>query len=170
MSDMDRNDAELVPTSVWEAVDPMEWWMADESDPEDVVDMVDEMEESVELDDARSEWASVYLTVLISSSRGLRNETRFSAGNMGRDEAILRGTTDLAGLLDKMEARWCGCLYGTTLAAESCEADVSVEHSVEAESGVEALCEGARVLSMQRRGFEGRCRVGAVEGCSRALE
>lgn len=60
----------------------------------------------VEPDDSRSELAQVYLTVLISSSSGVRKDTRFSAGNMGR-EAILRGTMRL---LARMELRLWGCL------------------------------------------------------------
>lgn len=93
--------------------------MADESSLEDVVETVEAMEDRVELDEAKSEWASVYRTVVISSSRGLLKETRFSAGNMGRVEAILRGATARAGLLERMEVTWWGCLYGTTLTAES---------------------------------------------------
>lgn len=37
-----------------------------------------------ELDDARSEWARVYFSVLMSSVRGALKATRFGAGNMGR--------------------------------------------------------------------------------------
>jgi hypothetical protein len=66
----------------------------------------DSSDVNVELEDSRSELAMVYLTVLISSSSGVRNDTRFSAGNMGR-EAILRGTMRL---LVRMELRLWGCL------------------------------------------------------------
>ena len=72
-----------------------------------VVDAVDAMDDSVELDDWRSECASVYLVVLISSSNGVRKDTRFSAGNMGRLEAILRGIIEL---LESMDDRLWGCL------------------------------------------------------------
>lgn len=64
----------------------------------------------MELEDSMSECAKVYLTVLISSSKGVRKETRFSAGKRGREGAILRGSSDLAGLLERMEVRLCGCL------------------------------------------------------------
>jgi hypothetical protein len=74
------------------------------------VDGVDVREERVELDESRSEWARVYLVVVISSSSGVRKETRFSAGNMGRFEAILRGIIERAGLLERIEARLWGCL------------------------------------------------------------
>lgn len=68
---------------------------------------VDAREEMVEQDDSRSEWAIVYLTVLISSSRGVRKETFFSAGKKGRAGAIL-----LVGawLFRRMEVRLWACL------------------------------------------------------------
>lgn len=51
------------------------------------------------------------------------------------------------------------------MVAESAEADVKPEESVDAELGVEAV-EALQLLSMQRRGREGR-RVGVVAGfCS----
>jgi hypothetical protein len=71
----------------------------------------DALEASSDRDESeasRSECARVYRTVVISSSRGVRKDTRFSAGNMGRAAAILRGAA--AGLLVSMEARLCGCL------------------------------------------------------------
>lgn len=71
------------------------------------VSWVEAMEAKVEQDDSRSECASVYLTVVMCSSSGVRKETRFSAGNLGRAGTILRGTT---GLLARMETRWWGCL------------------------------------------------------------
>ena len=110
----------------------------------------------------------MYLTVLISSSSGVRNDTRFSAGNMGRAGAILRSNTDLAGLLARIETRLCGCLYGIEIVADSCEAEVRVDDSVDAELGVEveALFAFEKLLSIDRRGFEGRSRAGAVDGCS----
>lgn len=113
-------------------------------------------DDSVELEDPRSEWASVYLTVVISSSRGVRKETRFSAGNMGLDEAILRESVGLAGLLVRIEVRLWGCLYGIAAVADSLDADVSVDERVEAELGVEALLVLARLLSSDRRGLVGR--------------
>ena len=74
------------------------------------VDTEDAMDDRVEQDDSMSEWASVYLVVVISSSSGVRKETRFSAGNMGRVEFILRGIIERAGLFERIEARLWGCL------------------------------------------------------------
>jgi hypothetical protein len=81
--------------------------MAEESDSAEVLEAA---EDSVDTDDSMSECASVYLTVVISSSSGVRKETRFSAGNMGREEAILRGINEREGPLASMERRLCGCL------------------------------------------------------------
>ena len=69
--------------------------------------MLEAMDVMVETEDSRSEWASVYRVVVISSTSGVLNDTRFSAGNMGRDDAILRGTI---WLLDKIETTLWGCL------------------------------------------------------------
>ena len=114
---------------------------------------VDSSDVMVELDDSRSEFAHVYLTVLISSSNGVQKDTRFSAGNMGL-EAILRGTIRL---LDRIELRLWGCLYGIVLMLleDSLEADVRVEDRVEAESGVLMLAGFADVVLMSRRSFAG---------------
>jgi hypothetical protein len=68
---------------------------------------VDSRDDRVELEDSRSELAQVYVTVLISSSKGDLKDTCFCAGNMGREEAILRGTMRL---LVRMELRLWGCL------------------------------------------------------------
>lgn len=81
--------------------------MADESELDDALEV---SEARVETEDSRSEWAKVYLTVVISSSSGVRKDTRFSAGNMGREVAILRGIIDLDGLLASIETRLWGCL------------------------------------------------------------
>lgn len=69
-------------------------------------------EERVDVDpvDWISECARVNLTVLISSSSGVRNDTLFSAGKRGRAEFIFRGMICLMGPFDNMEARLCGCL------------------------------------------------------------
>jgi hypothetical protein len=128
-----------------------------------VAEAVDAMDDSVELDDWRSECASVYLVVVMSSSSGVRKDTRFSAGNMGRLEAILRGNIERAGLFESMEARLWGCLYGIEMVADSAEADVSVDESVDAELGVDV--EGMS-LSMESCGLDGRWRAGAVDGRS----
>jgi hypothetical protein len=76
------------------------------SDSLDVVSTLEVSDDSVELLDSRSECARVYLVVVISSSSGVRKETRFSAGNIGRvEEPILRGIIARAGLLERMEVR-----------------------------------------------------------------
>lgn len=69
------------------------------------VEAEDAMDDRVEQDDSMSEWASVYLVVVISSSSGVRKDTRFSAGNIGRLEFILRGIIERAGLFERIEAR-----------------------------------------------------------------
>ena len=111
----------------------------------------DSRDVNVELEDSRSEFAQVYLTVLISSSSGVRKDTRFSAGNIGL-EAILRGTIRL---LTRIELRLWGCLYGIVLLADSLEADVSVDERVEAESGVQMLVGFEVALLISRRNFAG---------------
>ena len=50
--------------------------------------------------------------------------------------------------------------------AESLEADVRVDESVDAELGVDALLQAAKSLSMESWGRCGRWRAGAVEGRS----
>jgi hypothetical protein len=87
-----------------------EWCLVDTSESVDSLVVVDDMEDRVELEESRSEWAKVYLTFLISSSSGVRKDTRFSAGNIGRLEVILRDINDLAGLLERIEVRLWGCL------------------------------------------------------------
>lgn len=135
----------------------------DSESPEETVSM-DERVEVDETDDSRSECASVYRTVLISSSKGVRNDTFFSAGNSGRAGAILRGIKSRAGLFVRMETRLWGCLYGMRMVADSFdEADVRADESVEAELGVEQLG-GFELKDLQkelsierpRRGFCGR--------------
>lgn len=85
--------------------------MVDELESEDdVVSMEAMVEAELCGDDCRSEWARVYLVVLISSSRGVRKETRFSAGKRGREGAILRVIRCRAGLLVRMEFRLWGCV------------------------------------------------------------
>jgi hypothetical protein len=73
-------------------------------------DALEPSEDKVETEASISECARVYLTVVISSSRGVRKDTRFSAGNIGREEAILRGITAVEALLVSIETRLCGCL------------------------------------------------------------
>lgn len=85
----------------------------DEEEEESVLEVgFASTEDRVEVEplDSMSEWAKVNLTVLISSSSGVRKETFFSAGKRGRAEAIFRGMMSRAGLLDSMETRLCGCL------------------------------------------------------------
>lgn len=115
-----------------------------------------------------SECAMVYLTVTISSSSGIRNETRFVAGNSGRlEDAILRVRTSAMGLLDSMDGRLCASLYGIRMVTDSVddadEADVA--DAVDAELGVLASsCIGvggvdrgrvSRELMSESRGLEG---------------
>lgn len=133
---------------------------ADDSDSEDAAV---ESEDIVDWEDSISECASVYLTFLISSSSGVRKETFFSAGNSGLAAAILRGSSARAGLLERIEVRLWGCLYGITMVAESVEADVRDEDGVAAELGVEDSLEVLQVLSIESRGFDGRARTGAAE-------
>jgi hypothetical protein len=88
-----------------------EWWDADTLESVVAVEeATDEMVDRVEVEDSRSEWAIVYLVVVISSSSGVRKQTCFSAGNIGRVEAILRGIIERAGLFVRMEVRLWGCL------------------------------------------------------------
>jgi len=71
------------------------------------------MEETVEselVEDCRSRWVMVYFVVVISSSSGVRKETRFSAGKRGRAVVILRGIRSREGPLMRIEIRLCGCL------------------------------------------------------------
>lgn len=114
-----------------------------------------------------SECAMVYLTVTISSSSGVRNDTRFVAGKSGLADAILRVRTSAMGLFDSIEGRLCASLYGIRMVADSVddadEADVA--DAVDAELGVLASScigvEGAdrgrtsRELMRDRRGLEG---------------
>lgn len=146
--------------SLVEALDVREWCTAVVLESEDVLEP---SEERVDTEASRSECARVYLTVVISSSSGVRKETRFSAGNMGREAAILRGIIERAGLLVSTETRLWGCLYGIVVVADSCEADVRADERVEAELGVVDVEAGPLVafgmlLSMERRGLDGRSR------------
>jgi hypothetical protein len=82
-------------------------------------------------------------------------ELEDSSSECGLDAVIFRGARERAGLLERIEVRLWGCLYGIVIVAESVEAEVSPDESVEAEPGVEAP-EVSQLLSMQRRGLEGR--------------
>jgi hypothetical protein len=57
------------------------------------------------VEDWISECAMVYFTVLISSSNGVRNDTRLGTENIGLAGAILRGRNGRAGLLERIEFR-----------------------------------------------------------------
>ena len=76
----------------------------DSDDSDDSTEATEDVKASI------SECAKVYLTVLISSSRGVRNDTFFVAGNIGREAVILRGCSDCAGLLVSIEGRLCESL------------------------------------------------------------
>ena len=75
-----------------------------DDDSDDSTEGTEDVEASI------SECAKVYLTVLISSSRGVRNDTFFVAGNIGREAVILRGCSDCARLLVSIEGRLCESL------------------------------------------------------------
>lgn len=79
-------------------------------DASEASDSVVASDEMVELEDSSSECATVYFTVVISSSSGVRNETLFSAGNSGFDEVIFRGASERARLLERIEVKLWGCL------------------------------------------------------------
>lgn len=102
-ADLSEADREILV----EASDVREWCTAVVLESEDVLEP---SEERVETEASMSECARVYLTVVISSSRGVRKDTRFSAGNMGREAAILRGMIERTGLLASAETRLWGCL------------------------------------------------------------
>ena len=76
----------------------------DSDDSDDSTEATEDVKASI------SECAKVYLTVLISSSRGVRNDTFFVAGNIEREAVILRGCSDCAGLLLSIEGRLCESL------------------------------------------------------------
>ena len=76
----------------------------DSDDSDDSTEATEDVKASI------SECAKVYLTVLISSSRGVRNDTFFVAGNIEREAVILRGCSDCAGLLVSIEGRLCESL------------------------------------------------------------
>jgi hypothetical protein len=158
-SDSWRGDM-LVSEAVADGLRLKAWCDAEASESVVAAGAVDARDDSVELD--------VYLVVVISSSSGVRKDTRFSAGNMGRLEAILRGNIARAGLFESMDARLWGCLYGMEMVADSVDADVSVDASVDAELGVdvEALSETGMSLSMESCGRDGRWSAGAVDGRS----
>lgn len=141
-----------------EGPEPREWCVAEEFESDDSVEA---RVERVETEDSRSECAMMYLTLVISSSNGVRKDTRFSAGNMGLEEAILRGIIDLAGLLASIDVRLCGCLYGIDIVADSWEEAVSADESVDAELGVvEVLVAFGMLLSIESLGFVGRSSAG----------
>lgn len=102
----------------------------------------DEVEASVdtESDDiSSSEWATVYLVVWISSSKGARNETRFCGGNIGR-LVVVDILTHGNGLLRRMDRTLYDSLYGIRTVADSADDEESVEvaDSTDAELGVRA--------------------------------
>jgi hypothetical protein len=72
------------------------------------IDMVDVLssDEVDRNDSSRSEWASVYLIVVISSSSGVRKATLFAAGNIGLEADVIfrfRGS----GLFANIEETLC---------------------------------------------------------------
>lgn len=120
--------------------DELEVVVSDSSGGDEV--SIEEIVEEEETEEVRSECAIVYLTVLISSSSGARKDTRFVAGNIGRDaDAMARGRIVGTGLFERMEVRLCATLYGTLIVAESLEEVEVVEFDpiVDAELGVLTL-------------------------------
>lgn len=95
---LDSDDVELFAIKV------------NDDDSDDSNDSDDSTEATEDVEASISECAKVYLTVLISSSRGVRNDTFFVAGNIGREAVILRGCSDCAGLLVSIEGRLCESL------------------------------------------------------------
>lgn len=95
---LDSDDVELFVVKV------------NDDDSDDSDDSDDPTEATEDIEASISECAKVYLTVLISSSRGVRNDTFFVAGNIGREAVILRGCSDCAGLLVSIEGRLCESL------------------------------------------------------------
>ena len=92
---LDSDDVELFAVKVNDG---------DSDDSDDSTEATEDVKASI------SECAKVYLTVLISSSRGVRNDTFFVAGNIEREAVILRGCSDCAGLLVSIEGRLCESL------------------------------------------------------------
>src|SRR6266536_2526062 len=94
-----------------------------------------------------SECFHTYLVVRISSSNGLRNDTFFSTGKMGRLwlTDILRRSEVGIGLFTRMEETVCDALYGITPPSEKVEADEMEDELgvlVSAGSGVAGECGG----------------------------
>lgn len=104
--DKDNDEGEGKEGSDSDNVEPL----AVQVDDADKVDSDDSTEETDGVEASISECAKVYLTVLISSSRGVRNDTFLVAGNIGREAVILRGCSDCAGLLVSIEGRLCTSL------------------------------------------------------------
>lgn len=130
----ERSDSEdTIELSVEEDVDPG----CNDIDSDDSDGSTEKVDAVEDVEDSMSECAKVYFTVVISSSRGVRNDTFFAAGNMGREAVILLGRSDSTGLLESIEGRLCVSLYGIRMVAESLEeAEVEPEENVDAEFGV----------------------------------
>jgi hypothetical protein len=99
-----------------------------------VREMVDEDSDSM------SEWARVNLVVWISSTRGVLNETFFSAGNLGLPD-ILRASVRSIGLFASIECKLCEIEYGMVA-----ELEVEAE-DIEDELGVLESCASGDVES-----------------------
>ena len=89
-----------------------------------------------------SEWARVNIDVLMSSSRGVRKETRFGAVKIGLEMDILRKRADGRGLFDRMDRRLCVTVYGRSAGSEKVEAE-----DTEDVLGVLELCCSVGVFS-----------------------
>jgi hypothetical protein len=110
----------------------------------DESESVDRERVDVDCDDSISEWASIYFSVRISSTRGVLNDTFFSAGNLGRPD-ILRESTRSIGLFDSIEFKlweiWYGIVAELVVEADESEEALGVLESWV--SGVEEPTAGA---------------------------
>ena len=113
-----------------------------------------------EISDAlMSDCAIVYFSFTISSTRGVRNDTFFSAGKRGRIDILRRFARGWIGLLARTEFRTCDIEYGIvaefTLEAELTEDELGVRESSASTSSCRSGVDWIE-LSMQRRGRIGR--------------
>jgi hypothetical protein len=118
---------------------------------------VDEDDRTSASTSSRSEWARVYFEVLISSSRGVRNETFFWIGKRGRWTDMRLRTGLGTGPLSRMEREWAGIEYGGMV--ESKEKD-ELEEADELElwrtgEGLGLSATGVVLRERVGRGFRG---------------
>jgi hypothetical protein len=123
----------------------------------EIEDPVSEMSE-----DITSELASVYLVFTISSSKGVRNDTFFSAWKRGRIDILRRLARGWSGLLASTEFRTCDMEYGIVaefkVDAELTDDELGVLESRASASSV-GFAAGWTELSIASRGRVGRPKV-----------